>query len=70
MREKRSSSAAVVLTADRDPQTRARALALGAAECVTKPFGDALLLEAIASAIESAARQPAAVKARHRCGRS
>jgi FixJ family two-component response regulator len=70
LREKRSASVAVVLTADQDPQTRVRALGLGAAACVTKPFNDTLLLEAIASAIDSAARKHSAVNARARCGRS
>jgi two-component system response regulator FixJ len=54
LREKSFAGAVVVLTADQDSRTRERALALGAAAFVLKPFDDTLLLDAIAAAVSPA----------------
>jgi FixJ family two-component response regulator len=52
LREKLNGSAVLVLTADRHPRTCRRAMALGAVACLSKPFDDATLLEAIAAALQ------------------
>jgi two-component system, LuxR family, response regulator FixJ len=51
LRDMPNGSAVLLLTADHDPRTRQRALALGATACLLKPFDDALLLDTIAAAL-------------------
>lgn len=50
-------SAVLLLTADRDPRTRHRAMKLGATACLLKPFDDARLLETVQAALHASARQ-------------
>ena len=53
LRDRSVSVPVVVVTADTDPQTPARTIALGAAACLAKPVEGAVLLDAIAAAVES-----------------
>jgi FixJ family two-component response regulator len=52
LRERLNGRAVLVVTADQNPRTRRRAMALGAVACLSKPLDDAALLEAIAAALQ------------------
>jgi FixJ family two-component response regulator len=52
LRARSWDSAVVVLTADPDPHTAHRALALGAVACLAKPFDETMLLDTIADAVD------------------